>query len=308
MSFLIKYLLSAIPIYLVLACICVRWILDGMYRAATSAVASTVPALVPKTLANSSDIISTGVMSQYSSSISQYSGTVDSSALITILFIAPVGIFILAIAVGWTLRNAEMWTGPLITLGLSAVTAFILTNGMAGAAVSGEYITLFLKWIAFLVQPFAILATIIVLYITEKFRQSVSYTITSDGVAIRGGLWKRQEHLIPHCQIGRIVLEQDFLGIRYNYGTVIPQTLTRWGAETSIRGVGAGGQKGNIGVGVGFAKGREEASRYPLDCLFGIPDPGKAQHLLESFICRPQEREEEQLAYLKKIYESKGKI
>ncbi|HEX3002372.1 MAG TPA: PH domain-containing protein [Methanoregula sp.] len=158
------------------------------------------------------------------------------------------------------------------------------------------------------VQPFAVLATIIVLYATEKFRQSVSYMITADGITMQGGLWKRQVHLIPHSQIGRIVLEQDFLGARYNYGTVIPQTLTRWGTETSIRGVGAGGQKGNIGVGVGFAKGREEASRDPLDCLFGIRNPDKAQHLLETFICRPQEREEEQLEYLRKIYESKGKI
>ncbi|MDD1685495.1 PH domain-containing protein [Methanoregula sp.] len=295
--------MAPIAIYLVIACVAIRWLLDGMYLAASSAVSSSIPSLAPAATTGSVAGYP-DVMTQYTSTVSQYSNGINDSAALTILFIAPIGIFLAVIAAGWAMRNAAMWTGPFITLGLSAITAFVLTHGSAGPEISGTFISVLLQWIAFLVQPFSIVATVIVLATTEKFRQSITYTITSNGIYIRGGVWKRQEHMIPHHQIGRVVLEQDFLGARYNYGTVIAQSITRWGAETSFRGVGASGQKDNLGVGIGYAKGREEASRYPLDCLFGIPDPQKARQMLETFMCRPMAREEEQIAYLKKIYES----
>jgi hypothetical protein len=113
-------------------------------------------------------------------------------------------------------------------------------------------------------------------------------------------MWK-QEHMIPHHQIGRIVFEQDFLGTMFNYGTLIPQSMTPWGAETSFRGIGATGQKDNLGLGIGFATGRVEGSRYPLDCLYGIPDPKKAQKILTGLLSRHDMREEEQVFSLKKI-------
>jgi hypothetical protein len=57
-------------------------------------------------------------------------------------------------------------------------------------------------------------------------------------------------------------------------------------------------------VGIGYAKSREEGSRYPLDCLYGIPDPKKAQKIFTGFLARHETREEEQVSYLKKIYET----
>jgi hypothetical protein len=110
--------------------------------------------------------------------------------------------------------------------------------------------------------------------------------------------------MVPHGQIGRIVFEQDFLGSMFNYGTLIPQSMTRWGQEMSLRGIGAAGQKDSFGAGIGFAKGREEGSRYPLDCLYGIADPKRAQAILTELICRHDKREDEQVSYLKKIYET----
>lgn len=301
MSFIIKYLLAAMPVYLVIACIAARWILYDMFHTASSAISSSLPSLLPGDVAGNPNF-----MNQYNGAIGQYSGGINDSAMIAILFIAPVGIFLFIIAIGWALRITEMWTGPLITLAMSGIIALVLANGATGPEMSWGYITLLLKWIAFLVQPFSVAATVIVLAMTDKFRQSIRYTITRDGVSIRGGVWKTQEHMIPHHLIGRVVMEQDFLGVRYNYGTVIPLSIARWGSEMSIRGIGATGQKDNIGLGIGYAKGREEASRQPLDCLFGIPDPHKARQILETFICRPTMRDEEQLAYLKKIYESRG--
>jgi hypothetical protein len=287
MSFLYKYLMAFVPLLLVLACIVVRSILESLFRVSTSSLASAVPSSMSPDTA--------GIVNDYSSSIT---GATD----ITILMVAPVGIFIFFIAIGWAMQLDEVWTGTLVTLGLSGVTAIVLT--FTGSTLgSGEFVIRVLEWIAFLVQPFSLIAAVIVLYAIEKFRQSVHYTITRKGVWIGGGLLGVQEHMIPHNQIGRIVFEQDFFGARYNYGTLIPHTLTRWGAETSIRGVGASGQKDNFGFGVGYAKGREEGSRNPLDCLFGVPDPKKIQKILTEYISRHDDREEEQATYLRKLYE-----
>jgi len=53
-----------------------------------------------------------------------------------------------------------------------------------------------------------------------------------------------------------------------------------------------------------FAKGRQELSRSPIDCLYGIPDPEKARKILIRYISRNAETGAEQVSYLKKIYEN----
>ena len=289
MSFMYKYLMALSPVFLVIVCIFARTILDSMFHIASSSLISAVP----------------GSLSPYTTDVfNQYSLPITSATNITVLMIAPVGIFIFFAAIGWTMRLTELWTSTVLTLGLSGVTAIIMANWAGVPPASGNYILLLLQWMAYLVQPFCFIAAGIVILATEKFRRSIKYTITKDGLWIRGGFLWIQEHMIPHHQIGRIVFEQDFFGARFNYGTLIPQSMTRWGAETSFRGVGATGQKDNFGVGIGFAKGREEGSRYPLDCLYGIPDPKTAQKILTELICRHDIREEEQVSYLKKIYET----
>jgi hypothetical protein len=288
-GFVYKYLMALSPVVLVILSVFALRILGNLFHSASSSLTSAVPgSLSPYT---------TGVINQYALPLS------DASA-ITVLMIAPVGIFIIVAAIGWTMRLTELWAGSVLTLVMSGVTALGMATWYGSSPVPGNYLLLLLQWIAFLVQPFCLVAVVIVLFASEKFRRSITYTITSEGLWIRGGLFKIQEHMIPHRQIGRIVFEQDFFGTFFNYGTLIPQSMTRWGAETSFRGIGASGQKDNIGLGIGFAKGREEGSRYPLDCLFGIPDPKKAQKILTGLLSRHDAREEEQVSYLKKIYET----
>ncbi len=296
MSFIYKYLMAFIPVLLVIASIFIRAILEDMSRMASSAVTSVMPSAIPVNLNHYA-----GTMGQYLGSPGQYlSGFSDVTAF-TILLIAPVGIFIIVTAIGWTMRLTGLWSGTALTLGMSAIVGVILSGGSGGTIVSQRYVLLLLEWIAFLVQPFSILAAVLVLAGTEKFRRSIRYTITRNGIVIRGGIWRKQEHMIPHLQIGRVVMEQDPLGSLFNYGTVIPQSSTRWGSETSFRGVGATGQKDSLLAGIGFARSREEASRYPLDCLFGISNPGRAQKILERFMCSQAVREEEQVRFLKEI-------
>lgn len=291
-SFIFRHLLATVPIFLVIISNLLRVVLDRMFFFATEATTSAITSSIPSYV-NQSAI----AMDQYAAGLS---GATD----ITVYVIAPVGIFILFISIGWALRATELWASALLTLGMSTVAGLLIAGIGAGALVSGTFVFVLLQWIAFLVQPFSVLAAVIVMYWSERFRRSIRYTITTNSVKLQGGVMSSQGHVIPASQIGRVVLEQDVLGSMFNYGTVIPQSITRWGAETSFRGIGATAQKDNLGVGIGYARGREEASRYPLDCLYGIPDPKAAQKLIEQLMQSQTTREDEQVSYLKKIYET----
>jgi hypothetical protein len=288
LSFLYNYLMALIPAVLVIVSIFAQKLMENLFDVGTSSMTSAVPTYMTSYTA--------GFASQYSSSIS---GVTD----ITILLIAPVGIFLFIVALGWALRLTELWASTALTLGLSALTALILVTWAGAPPLSGNYTLTFLQWIAYLVQPYCVISAILVILGTEKFRQSIHYTITGKGLWIRGGFIGIQEHMIPHHLMGRVVFEQDYFGTLFNYGTLIPQSVTRWGAETSYRGIGATGQKDNFGIGIGYAKGREEGSRHPLDCLYGVADPKRVQKILTGLLCRQEQREEDQVSYLRKIYE-----
>ena len=307
-SFAFKYLLACTPVILVFVSIIARFVLDIVISAFSMVVDSAINnpsgAIPTSDALGMNGAASPTLMTGLGPLINGISPAVSYGTNIAILMIAPVAIFLIIAGIGWSMRIAEVWTGVALTLALSGIVGFLLVL-MTGSAVAAgqDKFLLYLKWIAFLVQPFSIVATIISLVWLEKFRQSIHYTITETGVTLRGGVWHVQKHLFPHSDVGRIVMEQNFLGTHYNFGTIILVNSTRWGEETSLRGVGAGGQKGAVGAGVMFAKGRQESSRSPLDCLYGIPDPEKAQKILTQYISRHSENGAEQLSYLKKIYE-----
>jgi hypothetical protein len=96
--------------------------------------------------------------------------------------------------------------------------------------------------------------------------------------------------MIPRRQIGRVLMEQDRLGSIFRTGTIIPLGTSPWGSEMPAGGAGSG-WNGNAGADPGYAKSRQEGSRHPLDCLYGIREPEKAMVLLEQVIDRPAERE-----------------
>jgi len=205
---------------------------------------------------------------------------------ITVLLTAPVGIFLLFVLIGWGLRFTEMWTSSALALGLSTLGGIFLVIFFPVTSMS--QIMDLLTTITDLILPASAFAAIIVIAWTEKFRRSISYSVTNEGVITRGGVWKRQEHVLPHNQIGRLVLEQDPIMRLFHTGTVIP---------VITRGPGMGNRKdtGNA------VKAGQEASRHPLDCLYGVRDPEKVMALLEQLVLRPAGRGEEQVSYLKKI-------
>ena len=303
MSFLFRYFLAFTPCILVFVSIISRYFLDIIISTFSTTMSSTMSDMTGYGSSMNNLLILNGTPhTLLPASMSNLGSAISYGTNISVLMIAPVGIFIIFAAIGWSMRIAEMWTSVTLTLVLSAIVGLLLVI-VTGTGIVQDKFLLYLQWIAFLVQPFSILATILVIVWLEKFRQSIQYTITDEGILFCGGIWAKQEHLLLHSQIGRIVLEQNFFGTRYNFGTVIPVSSTRWGQETSFRGIGATGQKDNFGGGILFAKSREEASRSPLDCLYGIPDPKNVQDILKKFISQQSTHEAEQVSYLKKIYE-----
>ena len=89
---------------------------------------------------------------------------------------------------------------------------------------------------------------------------------------IRGGIFRHMEQAIPLHRIGRVIREQDLIGSRFGYGTIIFQSIT--GDERSA------GQDGGAGTGAWVC-------RNPLACFFGIRDPETAQRIIGERMGRP---------------------
>jgi membrane protein YdbS with pleckstrin-like domain len=265
LSFLYRYIFSFTPVLLVMLCIGLRGVLDSMFLAASPLVPTLSPVPAP-----ASDV-SSAAMAQYLGMMNSSTAGYGELAAITILLVVPVGIFLLAAVIGSELRQTQVWTGSALALVLSSGAAYVLAGS---PSFSMAYLLLLLQWIAFLVQPFGIAASGIVLFGTEIFRRSVRYVITPDAVVIRGGIFRKVEQTLPHHRISMVSFEHDLIGSRFNYGTVIPQSSTsRDGAVSSDTGAGYAGSAG--------------ASRDPLASLFGIPDPKAAQRIIESRMNRP---------------------
>jgi hypothetical protein len=252
-------------------------------------------ALTPLLLAAISFIITSALYGFLDTFVPNLSGSVgtilpDMRAMIdiTVLLTAPVGVFLLVVAIAWMMKSPEMWGSSALALGLSSLAGTLLAIFFPDTSMNR--ILDLLSWIAYLILPTSAVASIVVIAWTEKVRRSITYSITNESIIFRGGVWKRQEHVLPHNQIVSVVMEQGMLMRLLHTGTIIP-------AVTQGPGVGARKDTANAG------KAGREASRYPLDCLYGIREPGKVMALLEQLISRPAERGEEQVSYLKKIYE-----
>jgi len=260
-SFLAKYLLALTPLLLVVISFITTAALRGFLSAFTPSLSGPVGKILP----------GMGEMME-----------------MTVLLTAPVSVFLLFVIIGWMTRLPEMWTSSALALGLSSLGGIFLVIffPVTGMSQIMDLLTL----IADLILPASVAAVIIVLAWTEKFRRSIRYAVTNEGVVTSGGVWKRQEHILPHHQIARLVMEQDMIMRLLHTGTIIPVVT---------QGPGSGARKEAVNGG----KGGQGASRHPLDCLYGVRDPEKIMALLEQLILRPAGRGEEQVSYLRKIYE-----
>jgi hypothetical protein len=197
-----------------------------------------------------------------------------------ILLTAPVGIYALFVAIGWLRGLTEMWTGSALALGLSTLAGLLLVTISPEASLNRVLDLLY--WIAYLILPASIAAVIIVIAWTEKFRRSLRYTITREGVIARGGIWKMQEYMLPHHQVVKLILEQGPVGRLLGTGTIVPV------------GPGFSGQRDGRGAGLGGWTGSGNPCN-PLTSLFGIRNPEKVMALLQQLISHPAFRGEGQV-------------
>ncbi len=198
------------------------------------------------------------------------------------------------LALAWVFRSSEVEGAVGLSLTIPLIIALIKTKMSIGVDLIREYLEN---------VPTAILIAVVLMLIkTEIYRRTISYKLTDVGIEIAGGIWRRQEQVIPYNQIGRVVLEQSIFGRLLNYGTIIPVSSAEWGSEYYTRAVGAGGS-GKVTAGVGYARTLKEVSRDPLKCMYGVKNPKKIKEIIEKMITAQFRAEIDQVEYLKKIYE-----
>ncbi len=207
---------------------------------------------------------------------------------IVILLIAPVGIFLFFIWLGDILHRPEIWTGAGLTLLLSGIGALVMVQGSGIPLLSTGYLLTVFQWVAYLVQPFSVVAAIMVIAGDEAFRRTLRYTVTRDVVIITGGIWTQVENVIPLQQIERIILVQGRLGHLFHFGTIVPEGKVFGLAGTDMTGLSgaAGFLRDTDRVSVLH---RHQGSSNPLVCLYGILNPGDVKERIEQAIQKHSE-------------------
>ncbi len=202
--------------------------------------------------------------------------------------IAPICIFLFFIFLGDILNRPEIWIGAGLALIMSVISGLVY---MGIPTLSTSYLFDLFRWIAYLIQPFSVIASLIVITGIELFRRSVTYTITRDVVIITGGLWNLVENLIPLHQIERLVLVQGRLGHFFHFGTIVPAGLVFGISQIDMRGRHVTGDKVYPDTDSSSTVRWEQGLHNPLVSLYGIRDPEKVKALLEKAMQQKSEKD-----------------
>ena len=242
--------------------------------------------LTPVVLAGFSVLVLTFMMnmlSESSASVVRSLGTIapelPAYIEITILLIAPIGIFLFFIFLGDLTSHAEIWIGAALTMLISGIGALYIVMTSAEPTLTTPFLLLLFRWIAYLVQPASVAATVLVLLGTELFRRSIHYTLYGDLVRITGGIWTPVEHLIAYKQIGRIKLKQNWFNRLIHVGSILFAGAMYHGMDAGI--TDSSGLPGTESLLSGYTLVSPESVHSPLDCLYGIKNPEQAKELLE---------------------------
>jgi hypothetical protein len=210
---------------------------------------------------------------------------------IFVYIIAPVGIFMFFIFLGDLMNRPEIWTGAALALSLSVIGGLVLVQGTGIPILSTAYLLTLFQWIAYLIQPSSVIASLIVIVGIELFRRSLEYTITRDVVIITGGLWKTVENVIPLHQIGRIILVQGRLGHLFHFGTIVPAGLVFGISQVDMRGHHMTGDIVHPDTDTASTLRWEQGAQNPLVSLYGIRDPANVKERLEKAILQFSEKD-----------------
>jgi hypothetical protein len=202
--------------------------------------------------------------------------------------IAPICIFLFFIFLGDVLNRPEVWAGAGLALIMSVIGGLVC---MGSPTLSTSYLFDLFRWIAYLIQPFSVIASLIVITGIEIFRRSVTYTITRDVVIITGGLLNLAENVIPLHQIERLVLVQGRLGHFFHFGTIVPAGLVFGISQIDMRGRHVTGDKVYPDTYSSSTLRWEQGLHNPLVSLYGIRDPENVKVLLEKAMQQKSEKD-----------------
>ncbi len=204
------------------------------------------------------------------------------------IILPSMSILVVLLIVSWLFSSAEAKISTFLTILIALALSINPSQPVQSLANFNEKVLIA-----------AIAASLITLLRTEIYRRSITYTLRNADLLIQGGIWRRQQQSIPYNHIGRVVLEQSWLGKLLSYGTVIPVGTAEWGSEYYTKAVGVS----KDGIAVGYARTLKEVSRDPLKCLYGIRKPEEVVEKLQKMITVPYRAEIDQVEYLKKIAE-----
>ena len=262
-GFIYKYILGLTPLFLTALSLIVLTVMNGTGKSFPSSLVDPLGTIVP-----------------------------DLHAFIEIFgyIIAPVGIFMFFIFLGDEMNRPEIWTGAFLTLFLSVIGGLVLVQGTGIPILSASYLLTLFQWIAYLIQPCSVIATLFVVAGIELFRRSLEYTITRDVVIITGGLWNTVENIIPLHQIEKIILVQSRLGHFFHFGTIVPAGLVFGITQIDMRGHFMTG-KVHPDTDSASTLRWQQGSFNPLVCLYGIRNPENVKVRLEKAILQFSEKD-----------------
>jgi membrane protein YdbS with pleckstrin-like domain len=262
-GFINKYILGLTPIFLAVLSVGILTIMIGAGKSFPPSLVDPLGSIVPE---------------------------IPAFIEIFVYLIAPVGIFLLFIALGDELKRPEIWVGAGLTLLLSVTTGLILMTGTGIPVLSTSYLLVLLQWIAYLVQPFSVIVAVMVILGTELFRRTLAYTITRDVLIITGGLWNAVENVIPFQQVERVFLVQGRLARLLHVGTILPAGVVHGITQIDMRGnYGTGDKLSTSTTPVSIVRW-DQGLNNPLLCLYGIRDPEAVKEKLEQAIQQYTER------------------
>ena len=210
---------------------------------------------------------------------------------ICVLVLAPVAIFLFFIWFGDYIHRPEIWIGAGLTLFLSLIGALIMVQGTEFPILTTGYLLSFFLWVAYLVQPFSVIAAAVVIAGTEAFRRTLNYVLARDAVIITGGIWNPAENVIPLHKVERIGLVQGRLGRLLNFGTVVPAGKVFGLTEIDMTGHEQGDTQHPVTSQVTSVRW-EKGSHDPLVCLYGVLNPGDVKSRIEKMMQNISEKKE----------------
>ena len=211
---------------------------------------------------------------------------------ICVLLIAPVAIFLFFIWLGDVIHRPEIWTGAGLTLLLSGIGALVMVQGIDRPILSIGYLLTLFQWVAYLVQPFSVVAAVVVVAGAEAFRRTVLYTLTRDAILITGGIWNQVENVIPLHQIERIGLVQTWLGHLLHFGTVVLAGKVFGLSEIVMTGHHEQGDMLHPDTDQIITVRWQKESHDPLVCLYGIRNPDDVKEQIEKAMQKISEKDE----------------